>query len=93
MEPALDALLLENGRETEELLARFRPGPGDEEELRQGAEQVVGRAADLAGKPHENVLRWAMGQLMPGFLGRVEPARVLALLRETLPPAATEGRS
>jgi len=33
-----------------------------------------------------------MGEVMPRFLGRVEPARVLGLLRDALPKAATEER-
>ena len=45
-------------------------------------------SARMDGKPRDAVLRWAMGRVMPGLIGRVDPARASELLESALGPAA-----
>jgi hypothetical protein len=44
----------------------------------------------LAGKPFDAVMRWAMGEVMPHFLGRLEPSRVKERIREIMREAVPE---
>jgi Glu-tRNA(Gln) amidotransferase subunit E-like FAD-binding protein len=84
MEPALDLLLQERSGPTEQVLAVFRPRPEDDEELAQKIRRTVESSGPLAGQSEDVVLRWAMGRVMPGFLGRVDPNRIRRVLREGL---------
>lgn len=73
---ALDALLLRGADSADEVLTRFRRRDGDEVELSALAATVARDAAALDGRSPETRLRWAMGQLMRVFLGRLDPAVV-----------------
>ncbi|MEJ2502606.1 MAG: hypothetical protein P8177_04685, partial [Gemmatimonadota bacterium] len=56
-----------------------------EARLGRRVERVVEASVALAGRDPSVVLRWAMGEIMRGFRGRVDPAdvrrRVTAALR------------
>jgi len=81
----VDALLEEVDRPAEEVLARYRRGPGDEDRVLAAVEEVVRRAAlELDGRAPEVRLRWAMGEVAPAFLGRVAPLEVEARLASAL---------
>jgi glutamyl-tRNA(Gln) amidotransferase subunit E len=84
MERIFDALLEQPLIPADEVLAPFRCRLGDSEELEQKLREVAGRVEPLASKPPDVVWRWAMGELMPLFLGRLEPAHVEARLAEML---------
>jgi hypothetical protein len=65
-------------------MAPFRSRPDDSTEFEKRLVELTARVESLAGKLPDVVMRWAMGELMPSFLGRLEPARVEARLLETL---------
>ncbi len=90
MERALDDLIEAPERSANEVLAAYRPGPDDDAELASAVADAASRAEALAGKSADSVLRWAMGEVMPRFLGRVDPSRVRQRLIETLQLAGTE---
>ncbi|NIR43298.1 MAG: Glu-tRNA(Gln) amidotransferase subunit GatE [Gemmatimonadetes bacterium] len=90
MERALDDLIDAPDRSVDKVLAPYRPGPDDDAELERAVADAAARAEALAGKPAEAVLRWAMGEVMPRFLGRVDPSRVRQRLIAALQLAGTE---
>jgi glutamyl-tRNA(Gln) amidotransferase subunit E len=90
LEHALDRLIRLSGQPVEELLAGYLSGPDDLTELEGELTRVVARATALAGKPAEAVLRWAMGQVMPRFLGRLDPAVVRDRLQVALEGVVAE---
>lgn len=63
------------------------------EELRQALVEVAARATELADKPADVVLRWAMGQVMPRFTGRLAPPVVRERLAAALRFSASEVRA
>ncbi len=73
---ALDALLLRGTDSADVVLERFRRREGDDVELSSLAATVVRDAAALDGRSPETRQRWAMGQLMRVFLGRLDPRAV-----------------
>ncbi len=80
----VDALAREPDTPAETIAARFRPN-GDEADLLEVAvRDVAARSRTLGGRSAEVLLRWSMGEVMPGMLGRVDPAEVLRRLREAL---------
>ncbi len=83
-ERALDALIERSGVAPEGVLAAFRSGPSDAEELERAVAGTVAAAGALAGRAPERRLRWAMGRVMPRFLGRLDPEVVRARLAEAL---------
>jgi glutamyl-tRNA(Gln) amidotransferase subunit E len=90
IEPALDALVEEVALDAETALEPFRSRPDDDDELERRVVDVLGRAVALAGKPAETKVRWAMGEVLRDRVGRLDPARVLRVLRERLPVEAEE---
>jgi glutamyl-tRNA(Gln) amidotransferase subunit E len=90
LEQALDRLIRLSGQPVEELLAGYLSGPDDLTELEGELTRVMARATALAGKPAEAVLRWAMGQVMPRFLGRLDPAVVRDRLQVALEGVVAE---
>jgi len=86
MEPALDALVVEAERGTEEVLAGFSRGENDPEDLEAAIRETVEAGSALAGRPPEVVMRWAMGRVMPRVLGRIDPAVVRTRLLKALQP-------
>jgi len=93
MEPALDALIERPLVPADQELAQFSIGPEDEADLAAALERVAAHAGALAGKPQEVALRWAMGRVMPTFVGRVAPQRVREMLIDRLTKSTerTEG--
>jgi glutamyl-tRNA(Gln) amidotransferase subunit E len=86
----VDALAREPDTKAQTIVARFRRR-GDESDLLDAAvRDVVVRSKMLAGRSAEALLRWAMGEVMPVLLGRVDPAKVHRRLKEALFTAARE---
>ncbi len=83
-EAALDRLVADPEVPAETVLRTFEPASGDDAELAGLVARVVDRAGPLRGRPREVVLRWAMGEVMPSLLGKVDPARVRERLSEAL---------
>ncbi len=81
---AFDAALAEPDRSIEEVLDRFRKRAGDDERVREVADEVAHMAGELEGKPEDVVLRWGMGEVMRRFWGRVAPSEVRKLLEVAL---------
>jgi glutamyl-tRNA(Gln) amidotransferase subunit E len=77
-EAALDALFLE----PDNVLTRFTKTSGDDEELGSLVATATRLSPDISG---DALLRWAMGQVMPRVLGRIDPLHVQQLLTRTLP--------
>jgi glutamyl-tRNA(Gln) amidotransferase subunit E len=90
LEPALDRLIQLGGWPVDELLADYLSGPDDLLELERELTRVTARATALAGKPAERVMRWAMGEVMPRFLGRLDPAVVRRRLQVALERVVAE---
>ena len=90
MESALDALLGRPDASPDELLGRFRPAPDDEERLESVVADAARGAEELDGRPDEVRLRWAMGEVMPHFLGRRSPGKVRERLAEALAVSGAE---
>jgi hypothetical protein len=72
-------------------LAPFRTRGDDEKGLEHRVREVAERAGALAGKPSDAVMRWAMGEIMPDLIGRLEPSRVRQCILETVREAVPEG--
>jgi Glu-tRNA(Gln) amidotransferase subunit E-like FAD-binding protein len=90
MDRIFDALLEQPLLPADEVLAPFRVRGDDTVELERRLSELMERVAPLAGKPTGTVVRWAMGELMPHFLGRLEPAGVEEGLVRTLRETASE---
>jgi Glu-tRNA(Gln) amidotransferase subunit E-like FAD-binding protein len=93
MEPALDALLAETERGPEEVLAGFSRGANDSADLEAAMRETVAAGSALAGRRPDVVMRWAMGQVMPRLLGRIDPAVVRTRLAELLGSSSVPPRS
>ncbi len=93
MERMLNRVIEHPDDPVDPVLSVFQCRAGDAEELDRVVDEVVGRAGALAERPFATVRRWAMGQVMPQFVGRLAPLdverRLLARLREGVPEAAT----
>lgn len=87
-ELALDELIEDWEAPPEKVLATFRPVPSDDDELERAMAQLLGRAPP--GKPQDVVVRWAMGELLRRFVGRLDAQAVRRRLVEALQTAATE---
>lgn len=86
--------LIERGEESvEEVLTPYRADPDDDRELERALERVSEGAAALAGKSFDAVIEWGMGELMPRFLGHLDPAYVRERLTDTLQRARAEARA
>jgi len=89
IERILDQILVSSPDSTKDVLAPFRPRQGDQGELDKKMADVSMRADCVAGKSLDTAMRWAMGEVMPAFLGRLEPRwvgeRLSKILRATVP--------
>jgi len=88
---AVDALFAVDAPTPDAVLARY--GPAGDEEPR--FERCIANAATTAAitptlRDPDRALRWAMGQIMPSFLGRIDPAVVRARLAAALPASTVE---
>ena len=81
---ALDIAVLQPDLALPTLLATYQTQPGDEARLEVVVADVAARAHTLDGKPHDAVMRWAMGEVMPQFLGRIDPGTVRECLAAAL---------
>jgi glutamyl-tRNA(Gln) amidotransferase subunit E len=86
----LDALIAQPEAAADELLAGFRGGAVDGDALTRRLTEVVVEAQSLTTASREGVLRWAMGAVMPEFLGRRDPAQVREQLVRALEDAVPE---
>jgi glutamyl-tRNA(Gln) amidotransferase subunit E len=91
IERILDAVLEQPARRVDELLAPFRARGDDEKGLERRVREVAERAGACAGTPPDAFVRWAMGEIMPGLIGRLEPSRVRERILETVREAVPEG--
>jgi glutamyl-tRNA(Gln) amidotransferase subunit E len=90
LEQALDSLIRFSEQPVEVLLARYHSGPDDLTELERELTGVTARATALPGKPPDVVMRWAMGQVMRRFLGRLDPAVARHWLLDALQEVVAE---
>jgi glutamyl-tRNA(Gln) amidotransferase subunit E len=81
---AVDEALAHPERSIDEILARFRRLPDDDAQLLALVRRVATDARQLEGRPADVLLRWAMGEVMRGLMGRVAPDRVTSLLEGAL---------
>ncbi len=86
----LDALIERPEVAAHELLARYRGRAHDADELTRRLTDVVVEAQSLTTASRDGVLRWAMGAVMPGFLGRLDPTDVRRRLTQALEDAVPE---
>jgi glutamyl-tRNA(Gln) amidotransferase subunit E len=88
---ALDELLAADAPAPDTVIARFLARPDDEDRLDRRISDVVAVAgSEPALRDPETALRWAMGQVMPVFLGRVAPEAVRGRLAAAFAVSTTE---
>ncbi|MDX1675169.1 MAG: hypothetical protein R3314_10285, partial [Longimicrobiales bacterium] len=89
--PALDAVVERPGRDVSGIVAGFRALEPDAPEVADRIEAVAARAV-ADGPPGSGPrLRWAMGEVMRGLRGRVDPAAVRSRLAAALGPGTQAG--
>ncbi len=88
LELALDELIEDRDAPPDMVLSTFRPVPPDDAELESEIAELLSRAPP--GQSQEVVVRWAMGELMRRFVGRLDARNVKGRLMEALQAAATE---
>jgi glutamyl-tRNA(Gln) amidotransferase subunit E len=86
----LDALIAQPDVAADDLLARYEGRAEDEDVLTRRLTDVVVQARSLTTASRDGVLRWAMGAVMPEFLGRLDPAHVREELARALEDAVPE---
>jgi len=69
----VDAIIRSPERSCDSLLDRYRRRPSDTAEFEQALKMLVQRAAGMIGRSTGTLTRWAMGQMVPSFLGRLDP--------------------
>ena len=93
MERILDATLDRPNASAEELLEPFRRRQEDIEMFESRLLDLSKRSKPMRGKPADTVMRWAMGELMPSLLGRLDPSFVRERVTEVLREDVTEAES
>jgi glutamyl-tRNA(Gln) amidotransferase subunit E len=86
----LDRLIERPDASVAEILAPHRRRAEDEDTLTRRLTDVVVEAQSLSTTDRDGVLRWAMGAVMPGFLGRLDPRVVRERLAQALEDAVPE---
>jgi Glu-tRNA(Gln) amidotransferase subunit E-like FAD-binding protein len=81
---AIDGVLEKPDRSVEEVLTQFRVRTEDQGKLDVTVQEVAKEASDMEGRSPDILMRWAMGEVMRRFFGRVDPAVVREKLREAL---------
>ena len=81
---AIDGVLEKPDRSVEEVLTQFRVRTEDQGKLDVTVQEVAKEAADMEGRSPEILMRWAMGEVMRRFFGRVDPALVREKLSDAL---------
>jgi glutamyl-tRNA(Gln) amidotransferase subunit E len=88
--PALDAVLEAPALAVADVLARYRPLDGAEEQVAARVAVVAREARRLRGRGPDTLLRWGMGEAMGGWRGRVDARLVERALRQALVAGAAE---
>jgi aspartyl-tRNA(Asn)/glutamyl-tRNA(Gln) amidotransferase subunit B len=86
----LDVLIARPDVAVDDLLVRYCSGADDEDALTRRLTDVVVQAQSLTTASPDGVLRWAMGAVMPAFLGRLDPTQVREQLARALEDAVPE---
>jgi glutamyl-tRNA(Gln) amidotransferase subunit E len=81
---ALERALTDPARPVTELIEAVTPRPGDDEEVERRVRAAVENCRPLGFRSPASVLRFAMGLVMPGLLGRVDPVVVRQRLEREL---------
>jgi glutamyl-tRNA(Gln) amidotransferase subunit E len=81
---AFDDAMERPDRTVDGILSAYRPREDDAERLRDRLADVVARSAEVGTREPEAVLRWAMGEVLRGFRGRVDPVEVRGQLIQRL---------
>ena len=92
-ERALDTAVVKPDVPLPDVLATYQAQPGDEARLDTVAADVAGQAHMMDGKSPEAVMRWAMGEVMPLFLGRIDPDTVRGSLTAALDDDTAEANT
>jgi glutamyl-tRNA(Gln) amidotransferase subunit E len=87
----LDALAAAPTANVESILDRYRAGPDDASRFELALASVAESAQRMDGRSPGTLVRWGMGELMPAFLGRLDPTLVQDRLTAALSALASEG--
>jgi aspartyl-tRNA(Asn)/glutamyl-tRNA(Gln) amidotransferase subunit B len=87
----VDALAAAPAVDVESILDRYRAGPDDAARFERALASVAETAQHMDGRSPGTLLRWGMGEVMPAFLGRLDPAVVQDRLTAALSAVAPEG--
>jgi glutamyl-tRNA(Gln) amidotransferase subunit E len=90
---ALDELIGAPESEATALLERYQAGPNDAAQLERRVAETAADAQALDGTGPDGRLRWAMGRVMPEFLGRLDPQQVRDGLARALGTTVPGGTS
>jgi glutamyl-tRNA(Gln) amidotransferase subunit E len=82
----IDRLLSDSDRPVQEVLDQFRPRAEDDKALGKAVAEAANRGEELHFRSSDAALRWAMGQVLRRFWGRVSPADVRTRLKDLLAP-------
>ncbi len=88
--PAFDDAIEHPARPVEDIVAGYRPRADDAARLEARIAEVVARSDEPATRDPDAVLRWAMGEVMPGLRGRVDGAEVRSRLAAALEAEGAE---
>lgn len=80
----MDEILASSDPSPEEVLARYRPRPEDEEELPRVLAAVAQEARKKEDRSLEACVRFGMGEVMGRFFGRIDPREVRERLTNLL---------
>lgn len=79
-ERLIDLLLIEAQHPADEIIAQFMTSGNEAQELRDLLKKLAPGLATLKNRNPQSATRWAMGELMPKLLGRMDPKEVLGSL-------------
>jgi Glu-tRNA(Gln) amidotransferase subunit E-like FAD-binding protein len=77
---ALDEAISAPETSVEDVLSKFRPRPDDPERLEEVLEDLTSIPQESGERSEQTFIRWAMGEVMREFFGRVDPMEVRARL-------------
>jgi glutamyl-tRNA(Gln) amidotransferase subunit E len=80
----VDAIVQSPETSAESLLDPYRCTPNDTAELDRALEEVMEDAVGMIGRSPATLLRWAMGEIIPRFLGRLDPKVIQQRVAESL---------
>ncbi len=87
-EAVLDDLAAAPSADADTILARYRRDDDDVARFEAALADVAKAARHMNGRSPTTLMRWGMGQLMPAFLGRLDPAVVRGRLSDVVSAAA-----